>query len=51
MPERVFQQRCAIRAHAHRWDARIFLFYLFSDIVYKVSVLINYQRFPIMNCG
>ena len=34
---------CAICAHAHRWDARIFWFYLFADIVNKVSALINCQ--------
>ena len=52
MPKRVFQPRCAICAHAHRWDARIFSFDLFTDIVCKVSVLIKLSAFTdSLNCG
>ena len=39
MPECVYQLRCAICAHAHRWNTYIFQFCLFADIVCKVSAL------------
>jgi len=52
MPKRVYQPHCAICALAHRWDARIFAFYLFIDIVCKVSVLIKLSAFSdSLNCG
>lgn len=44
-PKQVFQPRRAICAHAHQQDAYIFKCYLFVDIVYNVSTLINYQHF------
>jgi len=39
MPERVYQPLCAVCAHAGWQNAYIFQFYLFTDIVCKVSAL------------
>jgi len=51
MTKGVFQSHCAICAFAHRWDARIFSCYLFTDIVCKVSVLIKLSAFSdSLNC-